>query len=133
MDQDLPQFEHVPLPAVISDAELLPRRKLRPEDTELANAEGLCHAGDASAATAKITQLIHAGMDVGKLQFCLLGAVLSGSEDLVQTLLNAGVPVGLVNVKPAIKQKPLKILSLFLQHGWKINEIEDWCLPPLLS
>ncbi|KAF2773795.1 ankyrin [Teratosphaeria nubilosa] len=133
MDYDLPQFEPVPLPAVIDDAEVLRGRHLRPEDTEIANAEALCHAGDVSAATANINQLLHAGTPVQKLQFCLLGAVLSGSEDLVQMLLNAGVPVSLVNVKPAIKRKSLQILSLFLHYGWNINESEDWCLPPLLS
>lgn len=133
MDHDLPQFEPVPLPVVISDAEALRGRNLRLEDTEVANAEALCHAGNVSAATAKITQLLHDGMRVQNLQFCLLGAVLSGSGDLVKTLLDAGVPVSLVNVKPAIQRKSLQILSLFLQYGWQINESEDWCLPPLLS
>ena len=126
MDHDLPQFEPVPLPAIRSAAGSLRGRHLRPRDTEIANAEALCHAGDASAATANITQLLHAGIRAENLQFCLLGAILSGSEDLVQTLLDAGVPVRLVNVKPAIKRKSLPILSLLLQYGWKINKSEDW-------
>ncbi|KAF2209962.1 hypothetical protein CERZMDRAFT_10564, partial [Cercospora zeae-maydis SCOH1-5] len=63
----------------------------------------------------------------------LLGAVLSGSQELVRMLLDAGVPIDLANVKAAIKQKSLSVLSLCLQHGWSINEAEDWCIPPLLS
>lgn len=133
MDYDLPQFEPVELPPVISDAQALRDRQLQPENTELANAEALCHGGDVRAATASITRLLQTGTHVQDLQFCLLGAVLSESQDLVRTLLGVGVPASLVNVKPAIKQKSLYILSLFLQYGWNINEEEEWCIPPLLS
>lgn len=133
MDNDLPQFEPVDLPPAISDVQALRDRQLQPENTELANAETLCYSGNVYAATASITRLLQTGTHVQDLQFCLLGAVLSGSQDLVRTLLCAGVPASLVNVKPAIKQKSLYMLSLFLQHGWNINEEEDWCIPPLLS
>ncbi|KAK3616232.1 hypothetical protein LTR56_026093 [Elasticomyces elasticus] len=133
MDYDLPQFEPVHLPLVISDAEILCERQLRLENTKIANAEALCYAGDVSAATANITQLLQSGTHVQNLQFCLLGTVLCESQDLVRMLLDAGVPLNLVNVKSAIKQRSLPTLSLFLEHGWDINEREDWCLPPLLS
>lgn len=133
MNHDLPQFEPVELPTVSDDAKVLHDRQLRPENTEIANAEALCRAGDVCAATATITRLLQTGTHAQDLQFCLLGAVLSRSQGLVQILLGAGVPASLVNVKPAIKQKSLSMLSLFLQHGWNINEEEDWCLPPLLS
>ncbi|KAM3414640.1 Caskin-2 [Cercospora zeina] len=133
MDDDLPQFEAVELPPVVSDAQLLRERQLQPENTEIANAESLCYAGNVCTATASITRLLQLGTHVQDLQFCLLGAVLSGSQELVQVLLDAGVPVDLANVKAAIKQKSLAVLSLFLQHGWSINEEEQWCIPPLLS
>lgn len=133
MDYDLPQFEPVELPPAISDAQVLHARQLQPENTELANAEKLCYDGNVCAATASITRLLQTGTHVQDLQFCLLGAVLSESQDLVRTILGAGVPVSLANVKPAIKQKSLYMLSLFLQYGWNINEEEDWCIPPLLS
>ena len=90
MDHDLPQFEPVALPSVVSDADILRERRLRPEDTDIANAEALCYAGEVAAATAEITQLLQAGTHVERLQFCLLGAVLSGSQELVRTLLDAG-------------------------------------------
>lgn len=133
MDYDLPKFEPVALPSVVSDVQVLRDRQLRPENIDIARAEALCHAGDASAATAEITQLLRAGTNVQTLQHCLLAAVLAGSQNLVRTLLDAGVPVRLVNVKAAIDQKSPRILGLFLQHGWNINESEEWCLPPLLS
>ncbi|KAK3703395.1 hypothetical protein LTR37_014501 [Vermiconidia calcicola] len=136
MDDDLPDFEHVELidlPEAISDAEIMRNRQLEPKNIEMANAELLCHAGDVSGATAQITRLLQTGTHVQSLQFCLLGAILSGSEDLVRMLLGAGVPASMVNEQAAIKQKSLPMLSLFLQHGWDINEEEAWCLPSLLS
>lgn len=133
MDHDLPQFEPVGLPPPVSNAEILRERQIRSGNSEIGIAEALCLAGNVSAATADINRLLETGTHVQDLQFCLLGAVLSESQDLVRTLLDAGVPACLSNVKPAIEQKSLPILSLFLQHGWNINEREDWCLPPLLS
>ncbi|KAK3720450.1 hypothetical protein LTR37_003863 [Vermiconidia calcicola] len=136
MDDDLPDFEHselIELPPAISDADFLRNRQLRPENTEIANAELLCHSGDVSGATADITRLLQTGTHVQRLHFCLLGAVLSGSEELVRLLLGVGLPVSMDNVKPAIKQKSLPMLSLFLQHGWNINEEEAWCVPSLPS
>nr|POF13268.1 ankyrin repeat and sam domain-containing protein 1a [Quercus suber] len=133
MDYDLPQFESVGLPSPVSEAKILHDRQLRNENAETANAEALCHAGDVSAGIASITQLLQTGTHVQSLRFCLLGAVLSESEDLVRVLLDAGVPISIVDVKPAIRLKSLPTLSLFLQHGWKINEEEAWCLPSLLS
>ncbi|KAK6401213.1 hypothetical protein LTR81_023639, partial [Elasticomyces elasticus] len=59
MDYDLPQFEPVDLPLIISDAEILCERQLRLENTDIANAEALCYAGDASAATANINVPLH--------------------------------------------------------------------------
>lgn len=133
MDEDLPKFEPVGPPLVVSDEQILHDRQLQLKDTGLAKAEALCHAGDALAASTEISQLLQAGTDVQNLQFCLLGAVLAGSQALVWTLLHAGVPVRLVNIKPAIRRRDLAMLCLFLQHGWDINESEDWCIPSLLS
>lgn len=133
MDDNLPKFESVGPPLVVSDEQILHDRQLQLTDTGLAKAEALCHAGDALAASTEISQLLQAGTDVQNLQFCLLGAVLAGSQALVWTLLHAGVPVRLVNIKPAIRRRDLAMLCLFLQHGWDINESEDWCIPSLLS
>lgn len=137
MDSEWPQFDLVELPPAKSDAQImrdhLQDRQLELENTELANAETLCYSGNVSAATAAITRLLQAGQHASGLQYCLLGAVLSESQDLVRILLGAGVPASLVNIKPAIKQKSLHILALFLQHGWNINEEEGWYIPPLLS
>lgn len=133
MDDGLPTFEPVGPAQVISDAERLHARQIRPENPELAKAEALCLAGDVDAATVSVTELLQTGTQSGSLQFCLLGAVVSRSEDLVRMLLDAGVPVNLMNIKPAIENRSRPILSLFLQHGWDINEEEQWCLPPLLS
>lgn len=133
MDDRLPTFEPIGPAPVISDAERLHARQIQPENPEIAKAEALCLAGDVDAATASVTKLLQTGTQSGSLQFCLLGAVLSRSEDLVRILLDAGVPVNLVNIKPAIENKSRPILSLFLQQGWDINEEEQWCLPPLLS
>lgn len=133
MNHDLSQYAQVDLPPAISNAEMLYEQQLRSENNEIANAEALCHGVNDSAATADTTRLLQTGIHVQDFQFCLPGAVLSESQDLLRMLLDARVPTSLINVKSAIEEESLPMLSLFLQDGWSINEREDWCLPPLLS
>lgn len=129
----LPTFEPVRPAVVISDAEMLRTRQIQPENPEIARAEALCLAGHVEAARTSVTELLQNGTRTANLQYCVLGAVISRCEDLVRFLLDAGVPVNLVNIKSAIENKSLPILSLFVQKGWNINEEEQWDLPPLLS
>ena len=136
MDDDLPLVEVIEMvgpPNPISDAEILRRRQLQPENSDIAAAEALCTAGHVPAATASIKRLLQTDTRPRQLSYCLLGAILAWSDDLVQMLVDAGVPPNLGDVKAAIRQNSPPMLALFLQHGWNINEQEDKFLPPLLS
>lgn len=96
-------------------------------------AERLCQAGEVPAAKAEITRLLQKGIEPRNLKWCLYGAVLNECEDLVSMLLRVGVPWKPPDIKPAVAVKSLSILSLFLLHGWNINEEESFHVPPLLA
>lgn len=102
-------------------------------DPNIRVVEATCMAGDADGASAGIQRLLQTGTNPHDIQVCLTRAVQSGQEDLVQMLLSVGVPVGVGAVKAAIAKESVLLLSLFLKHGWNINEEEAWCIPPLLS
>jgi hypothetical protein len=135
MDDDLPVFDEppIPLPSEISPVERLQRRQDQPTDPDIATVEALCQAGDVPAASAAISRLLESGTHAGDLQYCLLAAIVSGSEGLVRQLLEAGTSITVPNTQAAIEYKRIPILSLFLQYGWDINKEEDWCLPGLLA
>lgn len=95
--------------------------------------EALCMADNTDRASAEVQDLLQTGTNPQDLQVCLRTAAQFGREDLVQMLLSAGVPISLGAIKAAITKDSVAMLSLFLQHGWNINEEEAWCIPPLLS
>ncbi|CZT15072.1 uncharacterized protein RCC_00976 [Ramularia collo-cygni] len=138
--EDLPPFDMslfegsqpIPPPKVVSDEQHIRNRLLQPW-TELTKAESLCYAGDVCAATTTINHILDKGTQPDELHYCLLAAILAGSESLVRVLLDNGVPIDSQNIKAAIRRKSSTMLSLFLHHGWDVNEQEDWCTPPLLE
>jgi hypothetical protein len=119
-------------PPRLTPEEELRQRQLEPDNPEIARAEALCQAGDVPAALAAIKQLLQKDTYLGKLQCCILAAIVSGSTDIVRLLLDSGLWVNVPNTKAAIEYKRIPILDLFLQHGWDINEDEAWCGPPAL-
>lgn len=110
-----------------------PTQELISSDPSMRVAEAACMADDADRAFASVQDLLDTGTDPRDLQICLSRAAQSGHEDVVQMLLSIGVPVYLEAVKPAITKESTRLLSMFLKHGWNINEEEAWCIPPLLS
>ncbi|CZT19206.1 uncharacterized protein RCC_05052 [Ramularia collo-cygni] len=102
-------------------------------DPDIRVIEAMCMAGDSDCASAGIQKLLQAGTNPQDIQICLTRAAQAGRGDLVQMLLSVGVPVSLGAIKAAITKESFQLLSLFLKHGWNINEEEAWCIPPLLS
>ncbi|KEQ75447.1 ankyrin [Aureobasidium namibiae CBS 147.97] len=66
----------------------------------------------------------------------LTGHLTEGIEhediDILDYLLQQGVPFTLRQIEPAIRKKSISMLDMFLRHGWDINEPESWSTPPLL-
>lgn len=110
-----------------------PTQELISSDPSMRVAEAACMADDADRASASVQDLLDTGTDPRDLQICLSRAAQSGHEDLVQMLLSIGVPVSLEAVKVAITKESTRLLAMFLEYGWDINEEEAWCVPPLLS
>lgn len=124
---ELPIFEHVE----DSPSHGVETQPLMASDPDIRAFEAICNAGGGDRAS--VQHLLHTCTNPRDLQACLTRAAQSGQEDLVQTLLSAGVPPSLGAVKAAIARESVLLLSLFLKHGWNINEEEAWCIPPLLS
>lgn len=80
-----------------------------------------------------VHDLLQTGTNPRDLQAYLTKAARAAQEDVVEMLLSVGVPVSLTAVKAAIAKESIPMLSLFLKHGWDINEEEQWCIPSLLS
>lgn len=132
MDDTLPVFEPVEDLPVLSSSEA---RYLLfgPVDPDIERAEQACRSGDVHQATLCIGRLRQTGTPVESLQTCLLGAVETESHGLVRMLLSAGVPITSLVIEPTLRQNSRPILSMFVEHGWDINEEEAWCIPPWLS
>ncbi|KAM3417822.1 hypothetical protein BST61_g6047 [Cercospora zeina] len=128
---ELPVFEPVK-DSPSSDGEEV-TQSLISIDPKTRAVEAACRAGNADGAFAHVQHSLQTGTDPQDFQGCLTVAAQSGQEGLVQMLLSAGVLASQWAVKAAIKQDSVALLSLFLEHGWNINEQEAWCLPPLLS
>lgn len=137
LDDELPISDQpFPSPRCIRDSERLHNLQHIPENAQTANTEALCHAGNVVDAKAAVTALLEDpanNVAPERLEFCLLGAIVAGNVELVKWLLDAGVPAGVSNAKAAIRKKSAPMLSLFVQHGLRINEPESPMHPPLLA
>lgn len=72
-------------------------------------------------ATQYIERLPQAGTPVEYLQDCLLGAIESASNGLIQLLLATGVSITLLIIKPVLEANNKRVLSLFLEDGWDLR------------
>lgn len=52
--------------------------------------------------------------------------------DILQYLLDQGIPFTLRQVEIAVRKESIPMLNMFLRHGWNINEPASWTRPPLL-
>ncbi|KAK0257801.1 hypothetical protein LTS09_007415 [Friedmanniomyces endolithicus] len=100
---------------------------------KIAAIEAEYRAGDLSHLSSDIDELMREGTSAQYLQTLLLHAANLGDVLVVKKLLSVGVPISTNMISPAIRQRSLELLSLFLEYGWDINREVGWCYPPPLS
>lgn len=126
----LPEFTPISAFPAINKNEF--EAMFRCNDPALAAAIERCKQGD-EIALLLVQDLIKSGVLPEDLQNCLVNATSARCKSLVQGLLVLGIPIAPKAINLAIALKALDILSLFVAHGWNLNNAEEWCYPPPLA